>query len=221
MSMEARTHLDQKGLEYLAGKIKAALEGKQPKGDYARVVDGKILSNVLPANVDDVLEFSGTVEQVSVAQQSLNVWEAVVFHKTEKRFYATNWEEVNASDITLPGQTQAKVLRVYENWKEREFYQDLVSNLPYAGKIYIDTESNRSYIWKDEKFSLVGSDLVLGHTSGTAYPGEEGTELERRIGTVESAIAGLKIPKLVTMTEADYAQLAEKDENTYYMLTEE
>lgn len=221
MNMEARTHLDQKGLEYLAGKIKAALEGKQPKGDYARVVDGKILSNVLPANVDDVLEFSGTVEQVSVAQQSLNVWEAVVFHKTEKRFYATNWEEVNASDITLPGQTQAKVLRVYENWKEREFYQDLVSNLPYAGKIYIDTESNRSYIWKDEKFSLVGSDLVLGHTATTAYPGNEGMALQKRIDKAEKDVAGLVIPNLVNMSELEYNQLTGKDPDTYYMLTEE
>lgn len=184
-------------------------------------MDGKILSNVLPANVDDVLEFSGTVEQVSVALQSLNVWKAVVFHKTEKRFYATNWEEVNASGIIQPGQTQAKVLRVYENWTEREFYQDLVSNLPYAGKIYIDTESDKLYIWMDAKFSLVGSDLVLGHTATTAYPGNEGRALQERIGKAEKSVADLVIPKLVNMSQLEYNQLTKKDPDTYYMLTEE
>ena len=221
MNMEARTHLDQKGLEYLTGKIKAALEEKQVKGNYVQVVDGKIPSSVLPANVDDVLEFCGTVEQVSVALQSLNVWKAIVFHKTEKRFYATNWEEVNASGVTLPGQTQAKVLRVYENWTEREFYQDLVSNLPYAGKIYIDTESNRSYIWKDAKFSLVGSGLVLGHTATTAFPGNEGKTLQERIGKAEKSVADLVIPKVVNMSQLEYNQLTKKDPDTYYMLTEE
>ena len=219
--MEARTHLDQKGLEYLTGKIKAALEEKQVKGNYVQVVDGKIPSSVLPANVDDVLEFCGTVEQVSVALQSLNVWKAIVFHKTEKRFYATNWEEVNASGVTLPGQTQAKVLRVYENWTEREFYQDLVSNLPYAGKIYIDTESNRSYIWKDAKFSLVGSDLVLGHTATTAFPGNEGKALQERVVKAEKSVADLVIPKVVNMSQLEYNQLTKKDPDTYYMLTEE
>lgn len=221
MNMEARTHLDQKGLEYLTGKIKAALEEKQVKGNYVQVVDGKIPSYVLPANVDDVLEFCGTVEQVSVALQSLNVWKAIVFHKTEKRFYATNWEKVNGDGISLPGQTQEKILQVYENWTERERYQDLVSNLPYSGKIYIDTEVNKQYIWKDSKFSLVGSDLVLGHTATTAYPGDEGKTLQERIGKAEKSVADLVIPKLVNMSQLEYNQLTEKDPDTYYMLTEE
>ena len=77
------------------------------------------------------------------------------------------------------------------------------------------------YYFYGTDLTPIDARLQLGKTSKDAYPGAEGTKLEQRIDAVESAIAGLNIPKLVTMTEANYAQLEEKDENTYYMLTEE
>lgn len=221
--MDTNKYLDDKGLECLVGNIKKGLAEKQPKGDYATLVGGKLMTWVLPADVDEVLKFSGTVDEVSVALQSLASWKAIVFHKTEKRFYATNWEKVNGRDVALPGQTQKKILKVYENWTTRESYQDITSNLPYSDKIYIDTESNRQYIWKDAQFSLIGSDLVLGHTATTAYPGNEGMTLQERIGKAEKNIKGLGlvIPKMVVMSELEYNQLTKKDPDTYYMLTEE
>ena len=85
----------------------------------------------------------------------------------------------------------------------------------------MDVSTNKTYRWSGTTLAVIGSDLALGHSSGTAFPGDEGADLQERIDAAEGALAGLKIPKLVTMTEADYAQLEEKDENTYYMLTEE
>lgn len=218
--METNKYLDDKGLECLVGNIKKSLAEKQPKGDYATLVDGKLQTQVLPSSVDDVLEFSGSVDQVSVVRQSLGSWKAIVFHKTENRFYATNWEKVNGSDIALPGQTQ-KILKVYENWTTREIYQDITSNEPYSGKIYIDTDSSRQYIWKGAQFTLIGSDLVLGHSATTAYPGNEGVALQERISKAEKNIKDLVIPKMVVMSELEYNQLTEKAPDTYYMLTEE
>ena len=87
--MDTNKYLDDKGLECLVGNIKKGLAEKQPKGDYATLVGGKLMTWVLPADVDEVLKFSGTVDEVSVALQSLGSWKAIVFHKTEKRFYAT------------------------------------------------------------------------------------------------------------------------------------
>lgn len=86
----------------------------------------------------------------------------------------------------------------------------------------VEAEDSRNSIFSSTKKNCdaAAQEARLAAQKATTAA-QEGTKLEQRIGAVEIAIAGLKIPKLVTMTEADYAQLAEKDENTYYMLTEE
>ena len=57
MNMEAKKYVNEVGLGHLAGKIRAALDEKQAKGDYVQLVDGKVPSRMLPAYVDDVVEF--------------------------------------------------------------------------------------------------------------------------------------------------------------------
>lgn len=43
-----------------------------------------------------------------------------------------------------------------------------------TGKIYIDTTTNITYRWGGKSYVPIGSDLALGETSSTAYPGDKG-----------------------------------------------
>lgn len=184
--------------------------------------NGQVPSQYLPGYVDDVLEFGGivsgiTAQFLSVNKSSTDENCAVVYNKTTETFVLRYTQPSESESDLRPAITY------YNNWLDGDLFGDgtVLGRKPHSGKIFMDVSTNKTYRWSGTTLAVIGSDLALGHSSGTAFPGDEGADLQERIGAVESAIAGLKIPKLITMTEADYAQLEEKDENTYYMLTEE
>lgn len=184
--------------------------------------NGQVPSQYLPGYVDDVLEFGGivsgiTAQFLSVNKSSTDENCAVVYNKTTETFVLRYTQPSESEFDPRP------TITYYNNWLDGDLFGDgtVLGRKPHSGKIFMDVSTNKTYRWSGTTLAVIGSDLALGHSSGTAFPGDEGADLQERIGAVEIAIAGLKIPKLVTMTEADYAQLEEKDENTYYMLTEE
>ena len=65
-------YLNDTGLRHLVDKIKEALAEKQVKGNYAELVEGKVPASVLPAYVDDVVEFNGMPDFASKAQSFLD-----------------------------------------------------------------------------------------------------------------------------------------------------
>ena len=71
-------YLDSDGLKHLADNIKAALEKKQPKGDYAQIVNGKIETQVLPFSVMDVLEFSMPEKRLKKLNSSAAGWTKII-----------------------------------------------------------------------------------------------------------------------------------------------
>lgn len=182
--------------------------------------NGQVPSQHLPGYVDDVLEFGGIANNITAQMASLNKKSTdegcqVIYNGGPNAFvlaYTTKSTDGELETVTY-----------YNNWIDADLFGEAGYNgvTPHTGKIFMDVTTNKTYRWSGTTLAVIGSDLALGHSSGTAFPGDEGADLQERIGAVESAIAGLKIPKLITMTEADYAQLEEKDENTYYMLTEE
>ena len=50
----------------------------------------------------------------------------------------------------------------------------------------MDVTTNKTYRWSGTTLAVIGSDLALGHTSGTAFPGDEGADLQERMTEVES-----------------------------------
>lgn len=184
--------------------------------------NGQVPSQYLPGYVDDVLEFGGivsgiTAQFLSVNKSSTDENCAVVYNKTTETFVLR---------YTQPSESESDLrptITYYNNWLDGDLFGDgtVLGRKPHSGKIFMDVSTNKTYRWSGTTLAVIGSDLALGHSSGTAFPGDEGADLQERIDAAEGALAGLKIPKLVTMREADYAQLEEKDENTYYMLTEE
>lgn len=182
--MEAKKYVNEVGLGHLAGKIRAALDEKQAKGDYVQLVDGKVPSRMLPAYVDDVVEFEGMPDKgIKILQNSTADWTKVIYDSDTKRFYATKGVEVEDSTALVPGGTaKPKLLEVYDNWTERENFQELTTNVPYSGKIYIDTTGNKQYRWSGSELVEISSGgVVLGETDSTAYPGNKGAANAEKI----------------------------------------
>lgn len=140
----------------MAGKIRAALDEKQAKGDYVQLVDGKVPSRMLPAYVDDVVEFGGMPDKgIKILQNSTADWTKVIYDSGTKRFYATKGVEVEDSTALVPGGTaKPKLLEVYDNWTERENFQELTTNVPYSGKSTLtrqgtsSTDGAAANLWK-------------------------------------------------------------------------
>ena len=139
---------------------------------------------MLPAYVDDVVEFGGMPDKgIKILQNSTADWTKVIYDSGTKRFYATKGVEVEDSTALVPGGTaKPKLLEVYDNWTERENFQELTTNVPYSGKIYIDTTGNKQYRWSGSELVEISSGgVVLGETDSTAYPGNKGAANAEKI----------------------------------------
>ena len=202
-------YLDPDGLKHLAGNIKAALEKKQPKGDYAQIVNGKIETQVLPFSVSDVLEFSMPDKGLKILQNSIGSWTKIIYDSGIKRFYATQGvEEDDNTTLTPGGIAKPKLLVVYDNWTEREKYQALLTNVPYSNKLYIDIESNKSYRWNGSELEEISAPLGLGETENTAFPGNKGASNTEKIESILNGDLPLAILS-ITPTWKAYSQTGE------------
>ena len=63
-----------------------------------------------------------------------------------------------------------------------------VSN-PESGKVYLELTSNKTYRWGGSQFVVIGSDLALGDTESTAFPGNRGKELERNVSLLNNSVS--------------------------------
>lgn len=196
-------------LEALVGNI-GSPEGLTPLNESGYVDEGFIAPNAFTAVPFKEMVTGVSTENVSVDKFSTDDGCYVVFDSANKRFLLY---------VAADSSSLISVAKYYTNWRDRRIYYD--DNGISRRKLFLEQSSGKVYYFDGTDLAPIDARLQLGKTSKDAYPGAEGTKLEQRIGAVESAIAVLKIPKLVTMTEAGYAQLEEKDENTYYMLTEE
>jgi hypothetical protein len=196
-------------LEALVDNI-GSPEGLTPLNESGYVDEGFIAPNTFTAVPFKKMVTGVSIENVSSANRSTDDGCYVVFDSANKRFLLY----VAADNSSL-----MSVAKYYMNWRDRRIYYD--DNDISRRKLFLDQSNGKLYYFDGTDLTPIDARLQLGKTSKDAYPGTEGTKLEQRIEAAEIALAGLKIPKLVAMTEADYAQLKKKDENTYYMLTEE
>ena len=68
----------------------------------------------------------------------------------------------------------------YNNWLDADSFGTASVNgrVPEAGKVYICTSDNKTFRWSGTELVTIGSDLAIGHTAGTAFPGDEGAQLQ-------------------------------------------
>lgn len=65
----------------------------------------------------------------------------------------------------------------YNNWLDAYRFgenSDINGRIPDDGKIYTCTSDNKTFRWSGSELITIGSDLALGYTASTAFPGDEG-----------------------------------------------
>ncbi len=138
---------------------------------------GKVPAQYMPAYVDDVIDFGGIVDGLSVREEIINKNStdegcSVVFSRASKRFV-----------LQFAGE-------YYANWSDGDTFGELdfmtgieltqlipKGRIPQSGKVFVDINTNKTYRWSGSTLVVIGSDLALGYTSGTAFPGDEGAAL--------------------------------------------
>ena len=89
------------------------------------------------------------------------------------------------------------------------------------GKIYVDKATNTTYRWSGTQYTKIGSDLSLGETASTAYPGnkgkanadeiakiKDGTTIVPKAGdaaTVTGFTVGVNVPADAKFTDTTYS----------------
>lgn len=182
------------GVGDMQGRLEE-LKDSKGKADGLAPLDenGQISSQYLPGYVDDVLEIGGlinglTAQMVPVQKKSTDENCAVVYD-ADKNVYV----------IRIVTDEQATY---YVDWTDGELFgvKTDAGRKPHGGKIYMDVTTNKSYRWSGTKLAPIASDLALGHTSGTAYPGNEGVQLneevkknQKELQAVNKRIEGISI----------------------------
>lgn len=157
----------------------------QPDGIAPLNESGKISSQYLPGSVDDVKDFNGFVTGISTNQQSVSKSStdegcSVLFNKDTSCFV-----------ICVQDSTIDPLPKYYNNWLDADLFGSNTINgiKPVSDKVYNDTTTNKTYRWSGSSLVIIGSDLALGHTSETAFPGNEGVELQNRMTEAENQIS--------------------------------
>lgn len=157
---------------------KGVAEGLAPLDD-----NGQVPSQYLPGYVDDVLEFGGimdvTAQLMSLAKKSTDDGCNVIYNSKTNSFVIA---------ITTNTDDDIKSVTYYSNWLDADLFGTMGANgrTPHSGKIFMDVTTNKTYRWSGTTLAVIGSDLALGHSSGTAFPGDEGADLQERMTEVES-----------------------------------
>lgn len=68
----------------------------------------------------------------------------------------------------------------YNNWLGADAYGTFTAagRVPEGGKIYTCTSDNKTFRWSGSELITIGSDLALGFTASTAFPGDRGKSVE-------------------------------------------
>lgn len=100
-------------------------------------------------------------------------------------------EDTTGEAVIIVGQ-----FTYYNNWIDADKFGETATidgRTPDSGKIYTCTSSNKTYRWSGSELVTIGSDLALGHTASTAFPGDEGAALQSTARDLENQIFGVKI----------------------------
>ena len=78
----------------------------------------------------------------------------------------------------------------YNNWLDGDSFgvESLEGRIPQSGKVYICTSDNKTFRWSGSELVTIGSDLALGHTANTAFPGDEGADLQENVSYLQAGL---------------------------------
>ncbi len=151
----------------------------------------KVPATYLPAYVDDVLEFAMAMENIMAQLQPAE-------HTAEDEGCEVIYDKTNnvfVLSVAGIGEDGTPLEPTYYNdWSNSENYGIAGAKgvIPASGKVYMDIDKNITYRWSGARLVAIGSDLGLGHTSSSAFPGDEGARLNEDMQTAKEDIINLK-----------------------------
>ena len=174
-SVETKVLQNMANIDGLAQEV-ADIYGQvgKPSGIAPLDAMGKVPAANLPAFVDDVVEFEGVLADVIVENRDLpelgsELATPVYFSTTLNRFIVYNPEDK----------------LYYSNWPGDGVFQS--NYIPSAGKVFLCMGDGKCYRWSGSRLAAIGSDLALGETANTAFPGSRGVALELHVDSLQTS----------------------------------
>ena len=134
----------------------------------------------IPGKYDDVVEFQGS-KLMPFAPQMQSYGGLSTDENCSVLFDPVNG--VFVISVETVSTTGKQTVTTYNNWADGSSFGEASSlgRVPQIGKVYVDINSNKMYRWSGSEMVVIGSDLALGHTETTAFPGNEGAELQTAV----------------------------------------
>ena len=156
--------------------------------------NGRVPASMIPAAMDDVKEFDGVepldITSFTSAEVSSSDDGCLLYYDPERNTFIlrspSGWHNL---------------------WTDAEAFGTPTTNgvTPAADKVYIDRETNKTYRWSGTQLVAIGSDLALGYTASTAFPGNEGKSISSAVKSQAASIS--KLNTSVSTLETDVSTL--------------
>ena len=151
-------------------------EFKNTKGEAGGIAQLDESRNIpednIPTKFDNVIDFyetdSGIIAQLSAIDKSSSDENCTVVYNEDSNCFVLCYHPADAEAL------------YYNEWLDGRRFGVATSKgrQPEGGKIYTSTISNKCYHWNGKSLVLVGSDISLGYTEETAFPGSDGKQLQ-------------------------------------------
>ena len=168
---------------------------------------GKVPTQNLPGYISQVVEFGGIKSVAGVRASTLEKSSTddgctVYFDGSYRKTFLIYYDGL-----------------YYTDWLDSERFGTAGDRgiTPGNDKIFVDTSTDNTYRWSGSTLSLIGSGLSLGHTSSTAFPGDEGAVLQEQITNVYTKTeADAEIMEVKSYADSKVSSLS----NTVYTKTD-
>lgn len=146
---------------------------------------GKIPSAHLPTYVDDVVEFAGFDSRENTFSPGGDMYpcsENDIFFSTYLNCFCFRYEETNNDN---------PYIYFFDEWATYDLYQSWngTAHVPFSGKVFLCKADGKSYRWSGSQLAVIGSDLALGETDATAFPGNRGLALENEVKSLQGNVS--------------------------------
>lgn len=146
---------------------------------------GKIPSMHLPAYVDDVVEFAGFDESsmnFSPGGETYVSSESDIYYSTYWKCFFFRREESYTSETVVYHFNEWDTVDKYQKWQDE-------ASVPLTGKVFLCKADGKSYRWSGSQLVVIGTDLALGTTEATAFPGNRGLTLENEVKNLQGNVS--------------------------------
>ena len=126
----------------------------QEVGAFALLgADGRIASEYMPSDMDDVLEIGGMVSGVAAQQSSSSMTSTTAG-------CSVVWDTLSKTLLLAVQDLLSPVATYYTNWLDGDRYgtAGAQGRTPLRGKLYIDTVTHKTYYWTGTGMQAIGAD---------------------------------------------------------------